>query len=105
MNDPLGLVSNAQRLQPPVAPNAPNGPGRMKSEGPAFTEVLRAEIERVDEMQRDAKESVEDLMTGERTDVENVMTATKKADLAFRSLMSVRNKVLEAYDELKQVRV
>ncbi|MHC4218869.1 MAG: flagellar hook-basal body complex protein FliE, partial [Planctomycetota bacterium] len=31
--------------------------------------------------------------------------ATEKADTAFRLLLQVRNKVLDAYDEVKQMRV
>ncbi|MBY0309054.1 MAG: flagellar hook-basal body complex protein FliE, partial [Phycisphaerales bacterium] len=34
-----------------------------------------------------------------------VLLATQKADTAFRMLLSVRNKVQAAYDELKQVRI
>ena len=33
------------------------------------------------------------------------MIATQKADTAFKMLLQVRNKVLEAYDEIKQTRV
>ncbi len=43
-------------------------------------------------------------MTGRRDDVETVMAATAKADMAFQMLMQVRNKMLDAYEELKQVR-
>ena len=38
-------------------------------------------------------------------DIEQVMIATQKADTAFKMLLQVRNKVLEAYDEIKQMRV
>ena len=105
MNDPLGLVSNAVRMTPPVPPGAGRGPVAAPGGGPDFTEVFRAEIARVNELQRDAKEATEDLMTGRRDDTEAVIQATAKADLAFRGLMSVRNKVLESYDEIKHVRV
>jgi len=107
VTDPLGLVSSTTRLTPPTPP-VPGGPGAPVGPpegGPSFSEVFREEIARVNELQRDAKEAAEDLATGRRSDVEAVMAATAKADLAFRGLMSVRNKVLEAYDEIKQVRV
>lgn len=106
MNDPLGLVSNAARLSPTPPPGMarPGGPA-APADGPKFTEIFRQEIAKVNELQRDAKEATEDLVTGRRGDTEAVIQATAKADLAFRGLMSVRNKVLEAYDEIKQVRV
>jgi flagellar hook-basal body complex protein FliE len=112
MSDPLGLVASAARLSPPTPPVAgraggPGGPAAPGTPGggPNFTEVFREEIARVNELQRDAKEATEDWATGRRQDTEAVIQATAKADLAFRGLMSVRNKVLEAYDEIKQVRV
>jgi flagellar hook-basal body complex protein FliE len=37
--------------------------------------------------------------------VEGVILATQKADNAFRMLQQVRNRMMEAYDEVKQIRV
>jgi flagellar hook-basal body complex protein FliE len=37
--------------------------------------------------------------------MEGVILATQKADTAFRMLQSVRNRVMEAYEEIKQIRV
>jgi flagellar hook-basal body complex protein FliE len=48
---------------------------------------------------------VEDFAAGRRDDIETVIIATDKADTAFRMLLQVRNKMLEAYEEVKQVRV
>ena len=48
---------------------------------------------------------VEDLAAGRRNDVESVIIATQKADTAFRMLLQVRNKMMDAYEEIKQVRV
>ena len=55
--------------------------------------------------QQDATRAVEDLTTGDRTDLEGVVHATQKADTAFRMLQALRNRVVEAYDEMKQMRV
>ncbi|MHC4991295.1 MAG: flagellar hook-basal body complex protein FliE, partial [Planctomycetota bacterium] len=54
---------------------------------------------------RDAKEAVEDLAAGRRDDVEGVILATEKADTAFRMLLAVRNKMMDAYQEIKELRV
>ena len=42
---------------------------------------------------------------GRRDDIEGVLIAARKADTAFRMLLQVRNKVLDAYEEVKQLRV
>lgn len=62
-------------------------------------------LREVNELQQDATRAVEDLQAGRRTDYEGVILATQKADTAFRMLQSLRNKVVDAYEELKQMRV
>ena len=52
-----------------------------------------------------ATEAIEDLATGQRDDVESVLIATQKADTAFRLLLQVRNKMIDAYDEVRQMRI
>ena len=44
-------------------------------------------------------------MAGRRDDLESVMIATQKADTAFRMLLQIRNKVMDAYEEVKQMRI
>lgn len=102
MNDPIGLVGagGAGPIRPAVRP--PSQP----SEGtPGFKEALLKSLEQVNAAQQDADRAVEDLVTGKRQDVEGVILATEKADMAFQMLQSVRNKVLGAYEEIKQIRV
>ncbi|USN98584.1 MAG: flagellar hook-basal body complex protein FliE [Phycisphaeraceae bacterium] len=102
MSDPLGFVTGASGgglnpVQPSGAASKPGAPG--------FREVLLKNLEQVNSAQQDANRAVEDLMTGKRSDVEGVILATEKADDAFRMLQAMRGKVLQAYDEIKQVRV
>ena len=108
MSDPLGLISNTTgiiRPATPGTPGTPGAPGTGKSGGPAFKDLLMQQINQVNALQKDAKEAIEDLAAGRRDDVESVILATQKADTAFRMLLQVRNKVMSAYDEVKQMRV
>jgi flagellar hook-basal body complex protein FliE len=102
MSDPLGLIQtggpgpvrwNGQGVQPRPA------------QGPSFKDVLLENIRQVDRMQQDANRAIEDLQTGRRDDVEGVILATQKADMAFRMLQAVRNRMMEAYEEIRQIRV
>ncbi len=101
MADPIGLIgpsSVGPVQQPrPVRPADPDAPG--------FKDYLLENLKEVNKLQEDAEAGIEDLMAGRRDDVEAVMTNVEKADTAFRMLLQVRNKVMAAYDELKQVRV
>lgn len=107
MNDPLGLIGNAGRLQPPIAPK--HGAGQMPPveppDGPTFGEALDAQVRRVNELQQDAQRAAEDVVTGKSDNLEGLISASEKADVAFRMLLQVRNRMMEAYDEVKQVRV
>ncbi len=103
MTDPVGLIGNSGALYREL-PQMPNL-GPAKARGSSFADMLQEQLNTVNQLQRDAKEAIEDLMAGRRVDVESVMIATQKADTAFRLLLQVRNKVMAAYDELKQIRV
>lgn len=103
MADPLGLITSAGGPVMPIRPGQPRTAGSAEAGG--FKELLRQQIDEVNQLQKDAKEAIEDLATGKRDDLESVMIATQKADTAFRMLLQVRNKVMDAYDEVKQMRV
>ena len=104
MADPLGFVSGSAGAARPIMPGA-QGPSRVPAPGePSFKDVLMDSLKEVNGLQQDANKAIEDLQTGKRDDLEGVILATQRADTAFRMLQSVRNKVMEAYDELKQMR-
>ncbi len=105
MADPLGLISNSGPIQPhrPVAPQAPSGAGAPS--GPTFKDVLMKNIDQVNRLQQDAEMAIEDLAAGRRDDLDAVNIAKAKADVAFQALLQVRNKLMDAYEEVKQIRV
>jgi len=88
----------------PVGPGAAPG-GKIDPSAPSFKDLLMQNIQEVNDLQVDADAAVEDLTAGKRADPETVLLATQKADMAFQMLLQVRNKVVDAYDELKQIRV
>ncbi len=103
MTDPLGLIGQSSgigRVGPVARPGASPGQG-----GPNFKDLLLKQIDEVNRLQQDADAAIEDLQTGKRDDLESVLIATQKADTAFRMLLQVRNKVMDAYEEVKQIRI
>lgn len=103
MSDPLGFIAGAgaTRGMPGYTPGADSPQG----DSPAFRDVLLKNLNEVNSLQQDATQAIQDLQTGRRDDLEGVILATQKADTAFRMLQQLRNKMVEAYDEIKQVRV
>ena len=98
MIDPLGIVSS-------VNATTPAAPRPQAGTGADFKQELLDEMRKVNEMQQDATQATNDLLTGQSDDLEGVMIATQKADSAFRMLLALRNKVVDAYDEVKNIRV
>lgn len=105
MTDPLGLIGSqsaqgAGGIQPfrPAQKSVTEG-------GDTFKDLLMQNLQKVNSLQNDATKAIEDLSTGKRDDLETVLMATQKADTAFRMLQQVRNKLMDAYAELQQIRV
>jgi len=103
MADPLGLVNSSMQAAGNAASAKPTRPG--DAGGPSFKDVLMANIEQVNKLQQDAEKAIEDLYSGRRDDVDGVLIAKQKADMAFQLLLQVRNKMVDAYDEIRQMRV
>jgi len=106
MADPLGLIgAQGNGGINPINPAARGLGANKQGDGPNFKDVMLENLKQVNELQQDATHAIEDLQTGERDDVETVLMATEKADAAFKMLLAVRNKVLDAYEEVKQTSV
>lgn len=105
--DPLRLIGSPQAagLQPAYLPGAKRPAAGPPEGGPSFKDLLVENLSKVNELQQDATRAIEDLQTGRRNDLETVLLATAKADTAFRMLLAVRNKMMDAYAEIKEIRV
>jgi flagellar hook-basal body complex protein FliE len=77
--------------------------GAPTSGGPSFSDMLKNSIDEVSRLQQDASKAVEDLATGKSENVTGVMTAMEKSDLAFKTLLAIRSKLMEAYEEIKNI--
>lgn len=71
----------------------------------SFSKVFKASLEEVNALDTQSKRMVEALATGETNDVSGVMLAVKKANMAFLSILQVRNQAIEAYQEIMRMRV
>ena len=84
---------------------APAGPARDVVPGEKFGQVLRNSITEVNRLQVDADKAINAALTGKTDNLAEVMTAVQKADLAFKTLLQIRNKLLDAYNEVRQMRI
>lgn len=78
-----------------------------QTEGPSagqknFSDAVNAigkYVSQVDDLQQASEGSVEDLLTGKNNDVTAVVSSVAKADVSFKVLVGVRNKLIEAYKQ------
>jgi flagellar hook-basal body complex protein FliE len=71
----------------------------------SFKNLLLDSIKQVNTMQQDADHAVESLFTGGDVDPAEVLTAVQKADIAFRMMMQIRNKLTAAFQEIKGIQI
>jgi flagellar hook-basal body complex protein FliE len=81
------------------------GSGAQKAGDVSFKDVMKNFLSDVNEMQNKADESIQKMVAGEITDVHQVMSTVEEANTAFNMMMEIRNKVMDAYQELMRVRL
>jgi flagellar hook-basal body complex protein FliE len=74
-------------------------------QGASFQDMLLSSINHVTSLDQKAQAAVESSLAGEDITQVEVMSAMKKADMTMRMLLQVRNKTLEAFNEIKQLRM
>jgi flagellar hook-basal body complex protein FliE len=104
MADPVSM--NVPRpIAPPGASGARKPAGSAAGVGEDFATLVREQLQEVSRMQSEADANVQKLLTGETQNLTEVFTAARKAEVAFSLLMEIRNKLIDAYEELKNMRV
>lgn len=87
--------------------------GKMKKDllGPigkpqkTFADTLSDAVNDVNQLQKVADKKMEDLATGRAKSIPDVMIATEKADIALKLMVQVRNKIIDAYQEVMKMQV
>ena len=102
-------VSNSLSLHKVAAGGATaadkSSAGTAGASGTNFSDALKKSIDEVAKLQQDASQAVENLTTGRTEDVSGVMMAMEKSDLAFKTLLAIRAKLMDAYEEVKGMQI
>jgi flagellar hook-basal body complex protein FliE len=100
MNFPVSAISNVQAVQPLAIklPAASGSPG-------AFQDILKSAIEDVDKFRVQAEQKVGKFLAGEGEELHDVVLATQRAQLSFEMFQSVRNKVVQSYQEVMRMQM
>lgn len=73
--------------------------------GKSFSDTLKDAVKDVDHLQKQADVMMKKLSTGEAKNLPEVLIAAEKADIAFKLLVQVRNKIIDAYQEVMKMQV
>jgi flagellar hook-basal body complex protein FliE len=96
MSFPISSIGGAS----PIAPIDPN-----HKAGSGFGAVLQDAIHKVEEFKTTASNGVEAFLSGEGEDLHKTIMATQRAELAMELFQQVRNKVVQAYQEVMRMQV
>lgn len=83
-------------------------PGTKPAQEPQngdFSTHLKNALGEVNDLQQQASQAIEQLVGEGKGDLQETMVALEKADVSFRLMMQIRNKVLEAYQEIMRMQV
>ena len=71
-----------------------------KVDGADFKEMMNSFLTDVNDLSLNVDKKIEQYAAGNIKDIHHVMIAMEEADVAFKLMMEVRNKLLKAYQEL-----
>jgi flagellar hook-basal body complex protein FliE len=86
-----------------AAPAAPAAPAAKA--GGSFATVLEDSLTEVNRLQQKADASITELATGGKAGLHETMIAMEQASVSFKLMMQVRNKIVEAYQEVMRIQV
>lgn len=96
--DALSAVGVSQLQKSNIAQEASNSNGN-------FEDILKNAIDKVNDKQIEADNSTQELMTGEATDIHQVMLTTEEAKISLELAVQIRNKLVDAYQEIMRMQI
>ena len=99
MPNPIKGVGGAGSMMPNASKVLGGADGDKKSEFANTIKAVEKYISNVDELQKSSDTSIMDLLSGKSEDITSVVSAVAKADVSFKLLVGVRNKLIEAYKQ------
>ncbi|TGE32611.1 flagellar hook-basal body complex protein FliE [Desulfosporosinus sp. Sb-LF] len=101
---PLGVLSPISSASLETQQSVGSGDGAQKA-GTDFSKFLNDALHQVDALQSKADVASLELATGQVQDMSSVMVALEKASLSMSLTVSVRDKVLDAYNQIMRMQM
>jgi flagellar hook-basal body complex protein FliE len=101
----LGSGSNIGSINSPNAANPLGTVGGADQTQKSFAATLKDAVGQVNTLQKESDHKMQELATGKSQNIHETMIAAEKADIALRLMVQVRNKMIEAYQEMMRMQV
>lgn len=88
----------------PVGNSSANGAAITQTEQ-NFSDFIRSTINGVNESQAEGDLSIQKLHNGEAQNLHDVMISVEQADISLRMLVQIRNKAIQAYEEIMRMQI
>ncbi|WP_398289538.1 flagellar hook-basal body complex protein FliE [Sporosarcina sp. NCCP-2716] len=98
-------IHSIMAMGPAMTPSTPKAAPTSFDSQQKFGTYLKEAIQEVNTAQVQSDVMTDKLVRGEDVDLHNVMIAAQKASVALSATMEVRNKVVEAYQEVMRMPV
>jgi flagellar hook-basal body complex protein FliE len=103
-------ISNANRFIESAGTSATSANKLTENSGTAegqksFADTLKETLSSVNQLQKDSDQKIQELATGKTDDIASVMITAEKADIALRAMVQVRNKIIDAYQDIMKMQV
>ena len=98
----MSIIKSAELVYRPM-PQLPKVAGEVSKSD--FNAHLKDALGEVNELQSKAGEAIQQMVGEGKGDLQDTMIALEKADVSFRLMMQIRNKVLDAYQEIMRMQV
>jgi flagellar hook-basal body complex protein FliE len=70
-----------------------------------FGDIMKSTIQQVNQMQNTGEQAIQQLNTGKAESLHEVMIAVEEADISLKMLVQMRNKALQAYEEVMRMQI
>ncbi|HEX12999.1 MAG TPA: flagellar hook-basal body complex protein FliE [Desulfurella acetivorans] len=76
-----------------------------KKDSPSFAELLAKSLNEVNNLQITADNAIKEIATGKMDNIQDAVMAIEKADISMRLLLEVKNKAVQAYNQIMNMQV
>ncbi|MFA6132740.1 MAG: flagellar hook-basal body complex protein FliE [Phycisphaerae bacterium] len=98
----IGPISG---INPAISPAAPLSDAKAAPGGAGFADTLKNALDQVDRTQQNSGAAIQDTVSGNADNLLGAVSAMAEADMSFKLLIGVRNKVIEAYKQTMNMQI